>query len=61
MNRIKIVVDGESVVKQICSEDSPTWMEITEDFFTALLGFGYSLPRTPEQLVEILDTLRDDI
>lgn len=44
--------DGESVTKNVYMEDgdSPTWIEMCTAFFTALQGFGYVLPATPEDM-----------
>ena len=61
MTNIKIAHgNGEFISRDVptADEDITTWMDITETFFTALLGFGFVLPDTPEHLVDALYAMK---
>ena len=59
MTTITLIDDDGDAVQRRSFGDIDTWMNLTEIFFEALYGLGYSLPASPVQMREILEDFHD--
>lgn len=53
--------NGSGISKFLDSdEDNVTWPELCTEFFEVLLGLGYMLPDSPENMTNALEELREE-